>query len=87
MSKKDHIITKEEERRGDIERIKWTLAGGPTSIRRIYATVKHLRSSLDYPGVVRLVNDLVRAKVLETLSHPLHENQYFYSLAQPITDE
>lgn len=65
---------------GDLARLKWTLEGGSSPMKRIYSTLKHLRSAMGVSDVEQMVKEQVKAGEVIAESHPLHEGEFFYSL-------
>lgn len=64
-------------------RILWTLQGGSTGLNRIYSTCKHLGSPASKTEIKAAVDELIRCGEIQKQSHPLHENDFFYSLTTP----
>lgn len=59
-------------------RILWTLETGQTPMKRIYATVKHLRSTLGYQQVESIVKAMVSEGILLEIAHPVNPGIPFY---------
>lgn len=66
---------------GDLARLKWTLEGGSSPMQRIYSTLKALRSQMTRYDVEQMVREQVKAGLLTTEPHPLHQGEYFYALS------
>ncbi len=71
---------------GDLAKLIWTLESGSSPLQRIYSTVKHLGSKQSFQEVREMVDAEVKAGTLVTLSHPLREDEFFYSLASNKAD-
>ena len=71
---------------GDTAKILWTLKDGPTPMKRIYSTAKHLGSKKGVDEMAKLVENLVASGVLVTQPHPFTPNQFFY-LINPESSE
>ena len=73
-----------DQARNDDARLYWTLQDGSLSLRGIYATLRHLRSTLSMSGVQELLNSHVRDGNLTAIPHPTHSNEYFYRLSPAV---
>lgn len=69
------------EESGDLARLEWTLKTGSSPLKRIYSTLKHLRSRLSFQEVKQMVESEVAAGNVLTQPHPLHDDEFFYLLA------
>lgn len=68
----------------EMAKMKWALEtskGGSTPLKRIYSTMRQLGSSLNFKQVEEMVKQSVNDGLIRTSPHPLHENEFFYSLA------
>lgn len=65
---------------GDLARLRWTLDGGSSPMKRICSTLKHLRSTLGNAEIEQMVSEQVKAGALIQDPHPFHEGEYFYRL-------
>lgn len=64
---------------GDLHRMLWVLEEGSAPMRRIFSTLKHLRSQLTYQQVDAMVAYYLKQGIIKAEPHPLHEGQFFYS--------
>lgn len=65
---------------GDLAKLKWTLEGGATPLPRIYSTVKHLGSKMNFDQIKQMVEAEVQSGLLRAQPHPFSEGEHFYSL-------
>lgn len=79
MMNRKQIIEKAQ---GDDARLFWTLDCGASPMSRIYSTMKHLRSQMGRNEIESLVNRYVKDGIILTTPHPLHPNEWFYSLSK-----
>lgn len=71
--------------RNDDARLYWTLQdGGSLSFRGIYATLKHLRSTLSMTEVQSLIDQHMQEGNLTAIPHPTHQGQFFYRLSPEV---